>query len=384
MGNSSSALPYSIDNQIGSDEFGWNIHNGTNKNDKSPVTVFVGKKPMLAKTCADKTGRNRGMMQLKPALHHFQNCKKVRHPHILQVLATLDTDHPDADATASATNAPLDTKIITGDLIIVTEPCVSLQTWLQTNRPTEEQLAWGLQSMIQALHFLHSSANLSHGLVTPSSFYVNRAGDVKLWNFSLVTPIGENLGPTNHFKEWDAILCPATFRGPERAESRWEAIQTTGIHAMDSYSMGVLIGTYYQAAGHPSIPTPLQKAVQRMQTANIRMRPRLQPLLKCPIFSSPYQALQQKLDEISIQPVEQKISFWQSLGQQMSSTGPNSGVVDQNMAVYKILPLIQTTIKTICTNEGMLSQDLYRREGKCCSIFVHVSIFPIFFGIVCS
>lgn len=362
MGNSSSALPYSIDNQVGTDEYGWNIHHGTKKSDKAPVTVFVGKKPTLIKTPADKSGRNRGMMQLQPALHHFQQCKRVRHPHILEVYATLDTDNPEAD-TATSVSSGVDPKTATGDLIVVTEPCVSLQTWLQTNRPTDEQLAWGLQSMVQALHFLHTSANLAHGCVAPHSFYVNRAGDVKLWNFSLATPIGANLGPDRHFREWDAVICPATYRSPERAEQRWEAIQTAGIHAMDSYSLGILIGNYYQAAGQGSVPLPLQKAVQRLQTPNIRMRPRLQPLLKCPVFTSPYQTLQQQISQVSVQPVEQKVAFWQNLGQQMASTGPNSGIVDQNMAVFKLMPLISTTIKTICTNEAMMSQDLYRREG---------------------
>ena len=329
--------------------------------DKTPVTVFVGKKPNMIKTPADKSGRNRGMMQLQPALHHFQQCKRVRHPHILEVYATLDTDNPDAD---NAVSSGVDPKTATGDLIIVTEPCVSLQTWLQTNRPTDEQLAWGLQSMVHALHFLHNSAKLAHGVVAPTSFYVNRAGDVKLWNFCLATPIGDNLGPDRHFREWDAVLCPPTYRSPERVEQRWEAIQTAGVHAMDSYSLGILIGNYYQAAGHVNIPGPLQKATQRLMTPNVRMRPRLQPLLKCPVFTSPYQTLQAQISEVSIQPVEQKVSFWQNLGQQMLNTGPNSGVVDQNMAVYKLLPLIKNTIKTICANESMMSQDLYRREGK--------------------
>lgn len=247
MGNSSSALPYSIDNQVGTDDLGWNIHAGTKKSDAAPVTVFVGKKPAMLNAPADKSGRHRGMMQLQPAMHHFQQCKRVRHPHILEVYATLDTDNPDADNPAnknsnSASSAVIDPKTAVGDLIVVTEPCVSLQTWLQSNSLSDEQLAWGLQSMIHALHFLHSSANLAHGLVAPSSFYVNRAGDVKLWNFSLATPIGQNLGPTQHFRAWDAVLCPSIYRSVERVEQRWEAIQTAGVHAMDSYSLGILVG----------------------------------------------------------------------------------------------------------------------------------------------
>jgi len=337
------------------------------------VTVFVGKKPNLVKTPADKTGRHRGMMQLQPAMHHYQQCKKVRHPHILEVYATLDTDNPDADNNAQSQGS-IDPTKATGDWIVVTEPCVSLQTWLQqqsSNRLSDEQLAWGLQCMIAALHFLHTNANLSHGLLAPSSFYVNRAGDVKLWNFSLTVPIGQDKQlEMRHFRDWDAVICPATYRSPERAEQRWEAIASAGVHAMDSYSLGILIGEYYRAAGRADIPQPLQKAVQRMLTPNVRMRPRLQPLLKCPIFQSPYQSLQQQISELTIQPVEQKVQFWQQLGQQMShQTGPNSGIIDQNMAVYKLLPLISNTIQTICSNEQMMAQDMYRREGAYSRIF---------------
>ena len=123
MGNSSSALPYAIGNQIGTDDLGWNIHDGTKKSNSDPVTVFVGKKPNLVKTPADKTGRHRGMMQLQPAMHHYQQCKKVRHPHILEVYATLDTDNPDADNNAQSQGS-IDPTKATGDWIVVTEPCV--------------------------------------------------------------------------------------------------------------------------------------------------------------------------------------------------------------------------------------------------------------------
>jgi len=80
--------------------------------------------------------------------------------------------------------------------------------------------------------------------------------------------------------------------------------------------------------------------------------------------------LQQQISELTIQPVEQKVQFWQQLGQQMShQTGPNSGIIDQNMAVYKLLPLISNTIQTICSNEQMMAQDMYRREGAYSRIF---------------
>ena len=132
---------------------------------------------------------------------------------------------------------------------------------------------------------------------------------------------------------------------------------------MDSYSLGVLIGDYWYrnpSTNANNVPQTLQKAVQRLTTTNIKMRPRLLPLLKCPVFDTPYRKLQRSLEEITIQPVEQKIQLWQYLGQHLQQ---GNDTIPKDVALYKILPLVVTTVKKICGNESMLSQDMYRREG---------------------
>jgi serine/threonine protein kinase len=305
MGNSASALPYSIDNQVGAphDHNGWALHNGKSTSGGKPVSVFVGKKPQLAKTAVSP--RYPQQFQLVPAHHHYNNCRKLRHPHILKVYATLDTDNPNAATTegkastassASSADAVSSTTTTTGDLIVVTEPCSSLEHWL-LSKPTPEQLAWGMECIIQGLHFLHNSAKLAHGNMSPSSFYVTPAGDVKVWNFSLVTPIGPDKaggGPNDHFQQWENCCTPDAYRSPERVERRWDALSNVGVHCMDSYGLGILMDHWFSGR----VPGPLQKAVQRLQTTNLKMRPRLQPLLKCPVFDTPYQKIQLQLQEI--------------------------------------------------------------------------------------
>ena len=165
MGNSSSSLPYSIDNQVGAphDHNGWALHNGKSTDgNQTEVSVFVGKKPSLVKTPVNPRFPNQ--MQLQPALHHYNHCRKLRHPHILKVYATLDTDNPAAASTeggapAAAAASTASSSATTGDLIVVTEPCIPLSQWL-LERPTPEQLAWGLECVVKGLHFLHNSANL--------------------------------------------------------------------------------------------------------------------------------------------------------------------------------------------------------------------------------
>ena len=388
MGNSASSLPFAIGKQVSTLHDGWALHDGSRKSDAAAVTVFVAKKPALHKTLLSSVQRSNNkknssnnsnnLTQLEPALHHFQNCKRLRHPHILQVYATLDTDHPadttgaggggsgsstgpagpnPASSATATTSAP--TTVTTGDLIVVTEPCVSLDAWLQT-RPPPDQIAWGLESIVRAVHFLHTSANQVHGNLSPESIYVTPAGDVKLWNFSLVCSFaapgqgGSGSGSVpRYFRETQGLLTPAAYQAPERQEGRWDAIAMVGVHAMDSYGMGVLMGHFYQG----NVPALFTKAVQRLLTTNIKMRPRLQPLLKCPIFNTPYQKFQLQLEELSIQPAEQKVAFWQNLVGKLET-----GLVPKAVAVYKLLPIMKSSIEIICQTESLRSQSLYRRE----------------------
>jgi len=345
MGNSASALPFAIgDLQFVTDD-GWSVHKGSKKSDGSEVTVFQANKPKLCKQAF--RGHN-SSFQIFPAHHHYKYCKKMRHPSILQVMASLDTDNPNADVILDQNPFNMPT---TGDWIIVTESCIPLHQWLET-KPSADQLAWGLQCMISSLSFLHTSGNLAHGNLSFGTWYVNKAGDVKLWNFSLVTPVGVTDGgggPTHYFREYEAILTPQSYRSPERIQQKWDGIALNGVHTMDSYAMGVLINEYYQG----KIPAPLQKAVQRLQTPTLKMRPRLAPLLKCPVFETPYAQFMAQLEELAVQPVENKLRFWQSL--QMDR-------MENNVAQYKLLPIIQSSITTICSSEALLSQDFYRRE----------------------
>jgi SCY1-like protein 1 len=321
------------------------MHHGSTKSDGAAVTVFQAQKPSLVKQALHgNTGMPLNKLQI--AHHHFVESKKLRHPFILQILASLDTDS--SGAADEVPGAPLPSA---GVYIIVTEACQPLTEWLR-HKPTQDQLAWGLQCIVQALSFLHSSAQLAHGNLSPSSFYVTSSGDVKLFNFSLTTPIGVadgGGGPTHHFRNYEGIVTPNSYRSPERQQQQWQAVATSPLHCMDAFGLGILITEYYMG----KVPPPLQKAVQRLQTPSLKMRPRVAPLLKCPVFDTPYSKLLTQLQELTIQPVEEKLRFWQSL---------DMAKVDPNVAQFKILPLLQTTITTICSSDSMLAQDLYRRE----------------------
>lgn len=375
MGNSASTLPYSIGKQVCSLENGWSLHEGQQKSDGRTVSVFVGKKPSMAKTPVNRRVAPE-LTQLRPALHHFSVCRKLRHPHILTVHATLDTDDPAESSGASgaeyrnaqsssSTSSKNSNPQTTGDLIVVTESCVPFRAWLKETSPTPEVRAWGLEAACRALHFLHASAGLAHGRVCPDALFVDRAGDVKLFDFCLTTSVVTTTangggGLDADFVDYEGLLTPERYRSPERQQRQWDALtSSSATHAMDSYAFGVLIHDVYEGR----VPGPLQKATQRLQTANVKMRPRLQPLLRCPVFDTPYQKLQLQLEEFAVQPVEQKIGFWNNLTPSL-----RAGLVPSPLAAYRIFPMMVTSLRTICTADSIRTQDLYRREGEFCAV----------------
>jgi SCY1-like protein 1 len=388
MGNSASALPYKIGEEIHPStrkkSYGFSIHSGEQKSDKKPVTVFKGEKSIMAKTALIKGGNSNdpSLTQIFPALHHFKKCKTLIHPHILKVYATLDTDYPDGNdpsskgllSIAEANPASLSTlqqTPTTGDLIIVTEPVVPLEDYLNmlendpemTDAQRADAVAWGIYTLILAVNFLHVNAKVAHGNLIPEAIFVTPAGDFKLSAFHILTPIGiadGATGPTQHFRHFERDVTTNDFRSPERIEGRFDAISTSPVHAMDAYSFGVLLPEIYRHYGtgtSAQLPQKLEKACLRLRTPSVTSRPRILPLSKCPIFTSPHIQAQKFMDEIATQPIEDKISFWKSLPDLFSQR-----VLSSRVAKHKILPLLQLTITNLTTTDLGLTQEISKRE----------------------
>jgi SCY1-like protein 1 len=418
MGNSASALPYAIGapyapktgvkSSAAADpvQEGWTLHVGTTKSSGAPVSVFVAKKPSLHKTPVHKFQPN--WTQYAPAQHHFSFAKKLRHPHIVQVLATLDTDHPNDATTGSndpkaAASAPSgasssSSKAETGDLIIVTEPVVPFVVWfeelLDSNVEVQSQLAWGMECVLRALVFLHVDAKLSHGNLNPTSLFVTPAGDVKLFNFSLVLPMDttnttNGLVVSQHFRDYESVLTPDLYRSPERQQHLWNEIVTgsaaNGPQILDSFSLGSLLQHCF-SQGNLSVPAPLVKAIQRLQTSNIRMRPKLTPLLKCPVFAdNVYAKIQNETATVPIMLQETKIVYYQNLLSTLQAqiNAGGAGVLPKSMVLHKLMPLMKSGIETIATNEGMKAQAIYRRECKSAGLLISRFLFTSQ-NVVCS
>lgn len=381
-GSGASSLPYNISTEplspsTNKGSHGWAIHTATHKTNGEEATAFQASKAALAKTslqqrsqslAAARYSDSSNLTQLVPALHHFHRIKRLIHPRILRAHATLDTDYPDDSKPSPGLDA-LDKVAATGNLIIVTEKAIPLDDWLENLNPHTAQanaaaVSWGIYNIVEALGFLHTQAKVAHGMICPDAVFVTPGGDFKLGGFDLVTPLGiadGGGGPTPHFRKYDASVCPADYRSPERLNGRYDTLQQSApVHSIDCYSLAVLIEYIYT---HPSagtngqVPAPLQKALLRMKNESPKLRPRLQPLLKCPVFDNPYVKAQIFLDEVVSKPAEEKIIFLQSLPDVL-----NRGVLNENVAIYKILPLLVMGLRASAGNEAAMSQDINRRE----------------------
>lgn len=290
------------------------------------------------------------------------------HPRILRAHATLDTDYPDESKPAPGLDT-LEKTATTGTLIIVTEQATPLDDWLENLDPHTPQanaaaISWGIHNIVEALGFLHMQAKLAHGMICPDAVFVTPAGDFKVGGFCLITPIGiedGGGGPTPHFRKYEGLVCPVDYRSPERVSQRYDVLQQSApVHSIDCFSLAVLIEYMYS---HPNsgtggqVPPPLKKALGRMRNDSPKLRPRLAPLLKCPVFDNPYVKAEMFLDEVMTKPVEEKIMFLQSLPDVL-----NRGVLNENVAIHKILPLLVMGLQTTAANEAAMTQDVNRRE----------------------
>ena len=292
----------------------------------------------------------------------------------------MDTDYPDEKTKPAPGLDALDKTATTGMMIIITEQATPLDDWLENLNPhtpaaNAAAVSWGIHNIIEALVFLHQQAKLAHGMVCPDAIFVTPAGDFKLGGFDLVTPIGiedGGGGPTPHFRKYEGLVCPPDYRSPERVSQRYDILQSASpVHSVDCYSLAVLIEYIYS---HPNagtsgqVPPPLKKALLRMKNDSPKLRPRLAPLLRCPVFDNPYVKAEMFLDEVMSKPVEEKIMFLQSLPDVL-----NRGVLNENVAIHKILPLLVMGLRATAGNEAAMTQDVNRRET--------LAIIPLLFQI---
>ncbi|CAK8682654.1 unnamed protein product [Clavelina lepadiformis] len=204
-------FPYEVGEKIiglESDQSIWSLHEGKQKSNGQPVSVF-----MFDVTSHNETDRQTAQASVK-------RLKTLRHPNVLTFLDSLETDKC---------------------IYMVTERVLPLSRHLKENESNPKMIelgvAWGLHQIVKGLSFLLNTVNLIHNNVCMSSMFVDAAGEWKLGGIDYMYPAsgeGSNIPP---IKTLPAL---ERYDPPEKTNSSGRPKKTTKWSA-DMWGLGCLI-----------------------------------------------------------------------------------------------------------------------------------------------
>ncbi|KAF2280595.1 ARM repeat-containing protein [Westerdykella ornata] len=238
------AFGYSFGDRVDIDDALWTLHNGTKREDGSKCSIF-----------SFDVNANRSRLPL--ARNAVRKLRTLRHPGVVKVLDTVETD---------------------SWIYIATERLSPLSWHVKRKSLSEETIKWGLHNIAKTLKFINTDAASIHGCIRPSSIFFSESGEWKLAGFEALSSM----------KDEDAVL-PACgslipdsgrYMPPEVAKSGWEVIRQNPTHAVDSYNLGTLIFEVFNGSFHgsdqlgqmKSIPPSMHQSYKRLLNPNPKAR----------------------------------------------------------------------------------------------------------------
>jgi len=303
----------------------WGLHCGVRKSDGEKVSVFK----------YERKGKSSAQNEL--ADNFFKRVKTLRHPHTINYLDGVSSE---------------------SEICVVTESVVTLEEFIKGMRNSESKekiemsIGWGMHCILQALTFVHESAKLVHGFITPESILVTRGGDWKLGGMFIIDH-ADAIGPGQLLRN-NPMLMAAKYRSPERLQSKWGMMSDKNGDAFgtDIWSLGcVLFEAFNGPANDASeflnvrqLPNQVQKVYKEMLSNTPMGRPSASKihksagvqylcrgnLFKCLTF----------LDEYQLKTDAERVPFLQGLTTQID-TFPSG------TCCYKILPILRDGFKLV-------------------------------------
>lgn len=152
-------FPYTFADRVPLDHSIWNLHNGTSRADSTRCSIFS----------FDITTSNKSLLPLaRNALRKF---KTLRHPGVVKVLDTVETDTY---------------------IYIATERIEPLAWKTKRKAISEASLKWGLHSVAKTLAFINSEASSVHGNVRLDSVFTSESGEWKLAGLEILSSMKED------------------------------------------------------------------------------------------------------------------------------------------------------------------------------------------------
>ncbi|KLU86503.1 SCY1 protein kinase [Magnaporthiopsis poae ATCC 64411] len=285
-------FPYTFGDRVDLGQSIWTLYNGTRREDGSNCSIFS----------FDIT-TNKARLPL--AKNSLKKLRTLRHPGVIKVLDTVETDTY---------------------IYIATERLVPLSWHVKRKSLSPETLKWGLYSVARTVKFINDEASSIHGNLTVSSIYTSESGEWKLGGFDVLSNI----------KDDDAViytygsLVPdsARYAPPELAKSGWDAIKKGPHTAVDSFNFGTLIfeafnGDYMgsdQAGQTKNVPPSMQASYKRLVNANPKARLSVghlleQGLRRGAFFDTPLIKLTDGVDNLGVMSETERDEFLGDLDQ---------------------------------------------------------------------
>ncbi|KAL1955991.1 hypothetical protein VTO42DRAFT_7891 [Malbranchea cinnamomea] len=281
-----SSFPYSFGDRVDNDNSIWTLHNATKREDNSPCSIFT------FEIAANKS-------RLPLAKNAVRKLRTLRHPGVLKVLDTIETD---------------------AQIYVVTERVAPLSWPVKRRSLNEETAKWGLYTVASTLKFINEDAHSVHGAVRVSSIYTSESGEWKLGGLDILSSM----------KEDDAIiyahgsLMPDSVRyaPPEIANGGWDVVKRNPLHAVDSYGLGTLIFEVFngsfrgsdQAGQTTNIPPSMHQSYKRLMNPNPKLRLSVANFLEQGkrsggFFVSPLIRLTQDIESLGLKSNEERDEF---------------------------------------------------------------------------
>ncbi|KAI5295250.1 hypothetical protein KEM52_001942, partial [Ascosphaera acerosa] len=282
----SSSLPFILEDQVPLESSIWTLYNATQKSNSQPCSVFT------FDAAADRS-------RLQLARNAVRKLRTLRHPNVLRVLDTVETD---------------------SHVHLVTERVQPLAWQVKRRAVAPQAAAWGLHAVAAALRFVNEDAASVHGAVRLAAVFASASGEWRLGGFEVLSSArdGESLVYTS------SALLPdyAVTAPPETAQRGPDALRDGPHAAADAYGLGVLVcqvfnGGVFSAtatAKGGGVPAKMQQSCRRLLVANPKVRLSVAQFVEHGtraggFFDTPLIRLAEEIDRLGLKDEDEREEF---------------------------------------------------------------------------
>ncbi|KAM5463060.1 Nuclear aminoacylation-dependent tRNA export pathway component [Microsporum audouinii] len=282
----SSSFPYSFGDKVDNSDSIWTLHNGTKKEDSSPCSIFTF-----------EIVQNRSHLPL--AKNALRKLRTLRHPGVIKVLETIETDT---------------------QIYIIVERVTPLSWPVKRRSLSEETIKWGLYTIASTLKFINEDASSVHGAIRVSSIYTGESGEWKLAGFDILSSLKEE-SPVIY--TYGSLLPDSRrYNPPEILKEGWDVIKNNPLHAVDAYNFGAVVfeafnGSFKggeQAGQTSNIPPSMRPSYKKLMNANPKLRLSVAHFLdqgkrSGGFFQTPLIRLSQDIESLGLKSDEEREQF---------------------------------------------------------------------------